>query len=70
MWVDCYNIMWLDNVVAVVVIVFGGYVAFKMSVIMVDFVLKMFILSMYGYTSLGYISLMVEQSVVEKAKIM
>jgi len=70
MWIDCYNVMWLDNVIAALVIFIGGYVALKMSIIIVDFVMKMFILFMYGYTSLGYLSLMVEQSVVEKAKIM
>ena len=70
MWIDCYNVMWLDNVIAIVILFISAYLTVKMAIIITDLIMKFFILFMYGYTSLGYISLMVEQSVVEKAKIM
>lgn len=70
MWVDCYNVMWLDNVLAVAILCFVGYVAAKLTAVVVQSLIQIAILALYTYTSLGYISLAVEQSVVKKAKLM
>jgi hypothetical protein len=70
MWVDCYNVMWLDNVLAMVILCFVAYVGTKLAVVVVQSLIQIAILALYTYTSLGYISLTVEQSVVKKAKLM
>ncbi len=70
MWVDCYNVMWLDNVLAVTILCFVAYVGAKLSIVFVQSLIQIAILALYTYTSLGYISLTVEQSVVKKAKLM
>lgn len=63
-WIDCYNAMWLDN------ILFGGagalaiYVTVKLVVAAVQWLVQLGFLIMYTYTTLTYMSLAVERSVV------
>ena len=63
-WIDCYNAMWLDNLLLFALVAFIGYITFKMAVILVQMFIQIGILVVYIYTTLGYISLTVEQSVV------
>ena len=62
-WVDCYYAMWLDNVLAGILIAAASYVTVKLSIIMVQFVIQLGVLTMFSYTTLSYMSLAVEQSV-------
>ena len=63
-WIDCYNAMWLDNVLVGVSALVVGYVGMKLSIVMVQTMVQMVILVMYTYTTLSYMSLAVEKSVV------
>jgi|TARA_B100000035_G_C20897842_1_gene507998 hypothetical protein len=63
-WVDCYYAMWLDNIVAGVLILGAAYVTTKITVVLVQTIIQSVILVWYTYTALGYMSLTVEQSVV------
>ena len=66
-WVDCYHAMWLDNILAGILIVTAAYVSTKLAVIMVQTSIQAGLLVWYTYTALGYMSLTVEQSVVVPA---
>ena len=68
-WIECYNVMWLDNIVAGIVVVTGTYIALKMAVLALRTLIQLTIFAMYTYTTLGYLSLSLEKSVVEKAKL-
>ena len=63
-WVDCYYAMWLDNILAGVILAVTGYVVTKLSIIMFQFAIQLVVLTMFSYTTLSYMSLAVEQSVV------
>ena len=56
--------MWLDNIVAGVLILGAAYVTTKITVVLVQTIIQSVILVWYTYTALGYMSLTVEQSVV------
>lgn len=64
MWIDCYHAMWLDNIVAGAIIVFGAYASTKLAIIAIQTSIKAAFLTWNTYTTLGYMSLTVEQSVV------
>jgi len=63
-WIDCYYAMWLNNVLAGVVLTVAGYVTFKMAVIVFKTLLQLLMLTWYVYTSISWMSLTVENSVV------
>jgi hypothetical protein len=63
-WVDCYYAMWLNNILAGVVLTVAGYVTFKMAIIGVQTMLQISMLIWYVYTSISWMSLTVENSVV------
>ena len=63
-WIDCYYAMWLNNVLAGVVLTVAGYVTFKMAIIGVQTILQISMLIWYVYTSISWMSLTVENSVV------
>jgi len=63
-WIDCYYAMWLDNIVAAVLIAGAAYVTTKITVLLVQTAIQVGILLWYTYTALGYMSLTVEQTVV------
>ena len=63
-WVDCYNAMWLDNVLMAGIIVAGAYTATKLTFIAIQTVIQFGILLMYIYTTLSYMLLAVEKSVI------
>ena len=65
-WVDCYYAMWLDNILAGVIIAVTLYVTTKITVVIVQTAIQAAILTWYTYTALGYMSLTVEQSVVSE----
>ena len=67
-WIECYNVMWLDNIVAGLVLLTISYITLKLTVVAVQTSIQLIILAMYTYTSLGYISLAVEKTVEAKAK--
>ena len=68
-WIECYRVMWLDNVIAAFIILGLTYLALKLTVIAIKTVIQLGILAMYTYTTIGYLSLTLEKSVVEKAKL-
>lgn len=63
-WVDCYYAMWLDNVLAAVVVSVAAFVTFKLTFVMVQTAIQAVLAVGYAYTALGYMSLAIEQSVV------
>jgi len=63
-WFDCYYAMWLNNILAGVVLAIAGYVTFKMAIIGVQTILQISMLTWYVYTSISWMSLTVENSVV------
>ena len=63
-WIDCYNAMWLDNIVTGAAAALAGYIAVKMMFILAQTAIQIGILVMYIYTTLTYMSLAVEKSVV------
>ena len=63
-WIDCYYAMWLDNVLTGVIVAIGGYITFKLTIILVNFILQVAIFTWYLYTTISYISMTVEHSVV------
>ena len=63
-WIDCYNAMWLDNVLVGGFALVVGYVGMKLSIVIVQTLVQIVILVMYTYTTLSYMSLAVEKSVV------
>jgi hypothetical protein len=63
-WIDCYNAMWLDNILVGAIGILAAYVATKLTIIAIQTVVQMAILIVYVYTTLCYMSLAVEKSVV------
>lgn len=63
-WIDCYHAMWLDNILAGVLIAGATYISTKIAVVLVQTAIQGGILVWYSYTTLNYMSLTVEQSVV------
>lgn len=63
-WIDCYYAMWLDNILAGIIIATALYVTGKLTIIMIQVTIQLVVLTMFSYTTLGYMSLAVEQSVV------
>lgn len=63
-WIDCYNAMWMDNILAGVFASLAIYITVKMSVILIQTAVQIGFLIMYIYTTLNYMSLAVEKSVV------
>lgn len=63
-WIDCYNAMWLDNILLGVVATLGAYLTIKITFIAIQTVIELGILAMYMYTTLSYMSLAVEKSVI------
>ena len=63
-WIDCYNAMWLDNILFGLQAALILYVGGKMVVIVVQTLIQCVILVTYTYTAINYMSLAVEQSVV------
>lgn len=63
-WIDCYNAMWLDNILFAFFGALALYIGAKMSVIAVQTIIQCIILVTYTYTAINYMSLAVEQSVV------
>jgi hypothetical protein len=68
-WIECSQVMWLDNVFAGLLLLIAVYIALKMTIIALQTSIQVAILAMYTYTSLGYLSLTIEMTVVEKAKL-
>ena len=62
-WIDCYNAMWLDNILAGLLAGIAGYFAVKMTIIAIQTMIQMVILLIYTYKALNYMSLAVEKSV-------
>jgi len=62
-WIDCYYAMWLDNILAGIIIAAGLYITTKIAFVLVQTIIQACILTWYTYTALGYMSLTVEQSV-------
>ena len=62
-WIDCYNAMWLDNILAGFLAVFGLWMFTKLAVIFIQTIVQIVILIMYTYSALNYMSLAVEKSV-------
>lgn len=62
-WIDCYNAMWLDNILAGLLAGIAGYFAVKMTIIVIQTMIQMVILIIYTYKALNYMSLAVEKSV-------
>ena len=56
--------MWLDNVLAAIIVAIVGYISFKLTFVAVQATIQVGILIGYVYTILGYMSLAIEQSVV------
>jgi len=63
-WIDCYNAMWLDNIILAVGGIIGIYITSKMAIIAIQTIVQTIILITYTYTAINYMSLSVEQSVV------
>lgn len=63
-WVDCFNAMWLNNVVAVGTAALVAYITAKIAILAVQTLFQVLIFVWYTYTSLGFVTLAVEQSVV------
>ena len=68
-WIECYNVMWLDNIIAGIIILLVSYIALKLTMVVIKTSIQIGILAMYTYTTVGYVSLTLEKSVVEKAKL-
>lgn len=65
-WIDCYNAMWLDNILFGGGVVLGSYILTKLTVLFIQWLVQVAFLIMYTYTTLNYMSLAVERSVVIK----
>tara|TARA_B110000858_G_scaffold179036_1_gene215378 strand:+ start:156 stop:533 length:378 start_codon:yes stop_codon:yes gene_type:complete len=63
-WIDCYNAMWLDNVLVGIFALLAAWITTKMMMIIFQTLVQLGILIIYIYTTLGYMSLAVERSVV------
>ena len=63
-WIDCYHAMWLDNVLAAIIVAIVGYISFKLIFVTIQATIQVGILIGYAYTILSYMSLAIEQSVV------
>ena len=63
-WIDCYNAMWMDNILTGVFASLAVYITVKMTVILIQTAVQIGFLIMYIYTTLNYMSLAVEKSVV------
>tara|TARA_B110000483_G_C18065243_1_gene491887 strand:+ start:114 stop:512 length:399 start_codon:yes stop_codon:yes gene_type:complete len=59
-WIDCFNAMWLDNVVAIAVIILVAYVSSRLLVILIQTLIRLAILMCYTYQTLSLISETVE----------
>ena len=68
-WIECYNVMWMDNIIAGIIILSAGYIALRLTMVAIKTSIQIGILAMYTYTTVGYVSLTLEKSVVEKAKL-
>jgi hypothetical protein len=63
-WIDCYNAMWLDNVLVGIFALLAAWITTKMMMIIFQTLIQLVILILYIYTTLSYMSLAVEKSVV------
>ena len=63
-WIDCYYVMWLDNILAGLLVALAGYITLKLIMMLINLVIQTSIVVWYTYTTLSYISIVVEKSVV------
>ena len=65
-WVDCYNTMWLDNILTGILATIAVWMTAKMTIIFLQTLVQITILIMYTYSALNYMSLAVEKSVAKQ----
>jgi hypothetical protein len=62
-WIDCYNAMWMDNILTAIIAAVAVWMTTKITIILIQTMIQIVILIMYTYSALNYMSLAVEKSV-------